>query len=119
MTGTELEMLRARLKARRRLLLTRHDQHRALVAEELESREIEPEENAAELWDARVLDGIGDAELRAVLRITAALRRLEDGRYGRCVDCGDEIEPERLLILPESERCLGCAILERATLAHA
>ena len=42
-------------------------------------------------------------------RIEAALRRLEEGEYGYCVTCGDEIAVERLSLDPATPQCLGCA----------
>jgi DnaK suppressor protein len=41
--------------------------------------------------------------------IDAALTRLADGSYGRCVDCGTEIGPARLEARPEASRCITCA----------
>jgi RNA polymerase-binding transcription factor DksA len=41
-------------------------------------------------------------------RLTAALERVAQGQYGRCVDCGGAIERPRLAALPESETCLAC-----------
>ena len=31
-----------------------------------------------------------------------------EGRYGVCEDCGQPISAERLEVLPESTRCVGC-----------
>ncbi|TGY90369.1 TraR/DksA family transcriptional regulator [Marinicauda algicola] len=42
-------------------------------------------------------------------RIDAALRRLEEGEYGYCVECGEAIEGRRLGIDPAAPRCAGCA----------
>lgn len=39
-------------------------------------------------------------------RVVAALARVEDGSYGRCIDCGRELPDERLEALPEAERCI-------------
>lgn len=44
-----------------------------------------------------------------LLRIEAALRRLEAGDYGFCDECGDEIPAKRLEIDPAIERCVDCA----------
>jgi RNA polymerase-binding transcription factor DksA len=44
-------------------------------------------------------------ELRAV---EAARRRLADGVYGICVDCGAEIAYERLKVEPAAPRCVEC-----------
>ena len=41
-------------------------------------------------------------------RIDAALRRLEEGTYGRCFECGDEIAATRLRALPFAVRCKDC-----------
>jgi len=41
-------------------------------------------------------------------KIDAALRRLEDGSYGNCFECGDEISEARLRALPFAVRCKDC-----------
>jgi DnaK suppressor protein len=43
-----------------------------------------------------------------VNRITAALERLDNGEYGRCVECGENIAPARLQVLPEVQTCVRC-----------
>lgn len=40
--------------------------------------------------------------------IQAALTRLDDGTYGTCIDCGGQINAERLAALPAAARCLSC-----------
>lgn len=40
--------------------------------------------------------------------IELALAKLENGRYGRCEDCGDEIPATRLRAVPWARLCLGC-----------
>ena len=40
--------------------------------------------------------------------IDAALKRLDDGTYGICVDCSGPIASERLEALPTAARCLQC-----------
>ena len=37
-----------------------------------------------------------------------ALTRLESGRYGTCVDCGDNVPEGRLEARPEAARCVRC-----------
>ena len=41
-------------------------------------------------------------------KIEAARRRLEDGSYGDCFECGDEISEARLRALPFAVRCKDC-----------
>ena len=45
------------------------------------------------------------SQLRAVVQ---ALRRIEDGSYGECKDCGGLIPRARLEVNPTAERCTRC-----------
>jgi DnaK suppressor protein len=48
-------------------------------------------------------------------RISAALRGLENGVYGDCFECGDEISQARLRAVPFAVRCKDCEeLLETA-----
>ena len=40
--------------------------------------------------------------------ILEALERVEQGRYGLCLVCGEPIEIGRLTVFPESRECAGC-----------
>jgi DnaK suppressor protein len=40
--------------------------------------------------------------------VQAALGRLDDGTFGRCRRCGDEIAPGRLEALPWAAYCIAC-----------
>ncbi len=42
-------------------------------------------------------------------RIDAALQRVEDGEYGYCLGCDEEIEAKRLEVDPTTPTCIGCA----------
>jgi RNA polymerase-binding transcription factor len=49
------------------------------------------------------------SQRRTVLHlIEAALKRIADGSFGKCVGCGDEIQDQRLQALPWTQFCLGC-----------
>jgi RNA polymerase-binding transcription factor DksA len=40
--------------------------------------------------------------------VLAALARIEDNSYGRCIDCGGDIPEGRLEARPDAARCVGC-----------
>jgi RNA polymerase-binding transcription factor DksA len=40
--------------------------------------------------------------------IEAARQRIAEGTYGICIDCGGEIEAERLKVYPTAKRCFAC-----------
>jgi len=42
-------------------------------------------------------------------RIISALARIDDGEYGYCLDCGDDIATARLDLDPTVPKCLSCA----------
>jgi DnaK suppressor protein len=41
-------------------------------------------------------------------KIDVALRRLDEGTYGQCFECGDQIAETRLRALPFAVRCRDC-----------
>lgn len=43
-----------------------------------------------------------------LLKIDEALRKLNEGTYGKCDDCGEEISEERLRVLPFAIYCRDC-----------
>jgi len=74
-----------------------------------EDREPELEERAQEERAARVLARLDDRTLREVTEVHAALQRLIDGTYGRCLDCGRTIPVPRLRAVPTAVLCVDCA----------
>ncbi len=49
-----------------------------------------------------------EAAKRRLVQVEAALRRLEEGRYGDCAACGEAIDRGRLRARPEAPLCLAC-----------
>lgn len=47
-------------------------------------------------------------DLNELRELEAARKRLGDGTYGVCTDCGGDIAPERLSVEPAAARCLEC-----------
>jgi len=44
--------------------------------------------------------------------IEGALRRIDEGTYGTCVNCGKPIAEERLAAIPWATHCIDCKRLE-------
>src|SRR5689334_4591416 len=61
--------------------------------------------------DAEILGELDDRELVELLEIRDAVARIESGRFGRCVKCGEKIAPMRLEATPWISTCLACAEL--------
>lgn len=49
-----------------------------------------------------------------LVKITAALKRIDDGDYGLCRDCEEPINPKRLEFDPTSIYCIECASKDEA-----
>jgi RNA polymerase-binding transcription factor DksA len=65
--------------------------------------------------DWAVADAMAGFDIAMVARDVAeigeverALRRVEDGSYGRCIDCDEPIPAARLHAYPAAARCIRC-----------
>jgi RNA polymerase-binding protein DksA len=47
-------------------------------------------------------------EVAEIAEVEGALRRLKDGSYGQCIDCGEAIPAARLHAYPAAARCIRC-----------
>jgi DnaK suppressor protein len=104
--ASDLNKIRELLQRRRREILSASaGAQRELTALKDSDRDPEYEENAqAELADY-TLSSLMEAQRREIMLIDAALRRMDVGVFGECVDCGYEIPLDRLEALPFAIRC--------------
>ena len=51
---------------------------------------------------------IRDRERRLIRKIQSALQRIEDGSYGICEECGEDIGVPRLKARPVTRLCINC-----------
>lgn len=55
-----------------------------------------------------------DRERRLIRKIQAALQRIEDGTYGICEECGEDISIPRLKARPVTRLCINCKARQEA-----
>ena len=104
--SAEFEELRRILTERRRVLLeTQESQQGELQALQAQDRDPEYEEGAQVKFADDVLTSLSETSRREVMQIDAALGRMDEGEYGECIDCGQEIPIARLRALPFTLRC--------------
>jgi len=65
-------------------------------------------EQAQERENDEVVDAIGNETAFSIKVIQAALGRIENGTYGLCESCGEDIGEARLRAIPEATRCVDC-----------
>jgi DnaK suppressor protein len=94
---------------RRELVQDVHGRIRDARAEGSKEREVLDQ---GESSDVDIQDEIEFALIQmkaeTLKKIDAALRRLEEGAYGDCSQCGGEIAQARLRALPFAVRCKSC-----------
>lgn len=67
------------------------------------------EERAMDLENQDALEAIESSEMHEIHQIQEALKRISQGTYGICIQCGADIDPKRLRALPTATRCISCA----------
>jgi len=107
---TALQTFRAQLEDEKRILLELQESGKAAVAPvELDQASV----GRLSRMDAMQGQAMAQASHRrreARLRhITAALRRMETGDYGRCLECDEPIAEGRLRFDPSVVLCVRCA----------
>ena len=95
--------------AEHRILLEQQRQFRVEQIAELR-RTAGPETPA----DAEITNSLLAGAHAALRDIRAALRRIDEGGYGRCTACTEPVGAARLEILPQAARCLSCESLARS-----
>jgi DnaK suppressor protein len=55
-----------------------------------------------------VVDAEVERDLAELRDINLALQRIDDGTYGGCNDCGNRIDPRRIVAQPTALRCVEC-----------
>ncbi|MEZ5880640.1 MAG: TraR/DksA C4-type zinc finger protein [Nitratireductor sp.] len=107
---TDLEKARQRLAAKRDELeeLSRISQG-ARATVELDQQSV----GRLSRMDAMQQQAMAEAQernrKRDLIRIEQAERRIREGEYGYCSECGEEIADGRLAIDPMAEKCVSCA----------
>jgi len=66
-----------------------------------DSSQVTAERGEAEALAAKLRETLGEVE--------HALAKLDEGKYGRCENCGKPIQPARLEAMPAARLCIDCA----------
>ena len=69
-------------------------------------------DTATETLDREIDYTLEENSENVLAAIDAALQRIEEATFGKCVNCGKEIGEERLAALPWATLCIDCRRLE-------
>jgi DnaK suppressor protein len=99
----------------RKQLLAKQEQIRRMVARsEQDGREADIEitqdlaDRAANSYTKEFLFHQSDDNRRILQLIQEALRRAENGSYGLCVECQQDVQTKRLEAVPWARHCIEC-----------
>ncbi len=68
----------------------------------------DPTDRATLESDRNFMLRIRDRERKLIMKIREALQRIEDGNFGICEMCGDDIGIDRLKARPVTTQCIEC-----------
>lgn len=74
-----------------------------------EGLEKDVEDQLGIVQNDEVVDKLDEIERKELFLINDALERMADGSYGICENCGQNINPKRLVALPFAKLCIDCA----------
>lgn len=97
--------VRAKLTARLGELESRAGRIEAQLTKPMSA---DSEEQAIEIEGEDTLDAEDALVLKEMASVRAALGRLDQGQYGRCLSCGEPISAARLVLMPTATLCADC-----------
>ena len=107
MIPTDLQAFRERLGKMREVLLNESDD---TVHEMREENSLYPDPSDRASMETEHINvlRIRDRERKLLSKVDDALGRMEQGSFGLCEECGEEIDLERLKIRPVTTFCIRC-----------
>lgn len=111
-----METFKSEMAARfRDDLLARAKQLGEILHHEADAAQAESTHEVGDFKDAAAEESIASVDFaqaahaaQELAQVQAALRRIADGTYGECLDCGDPIDLRRLVALPATPYCAPC-----------
>ena len=63
---------------------------------------------ATDNYDREFSLGLASKDRKSLYELEDALKRIEDGTFGVCLDCGNLIAKTRLKVVPQARLCIKC-----------
>lgn len=63
---------------------------------------------AAGTYERMILMDLGEKERERLRLVDRALEKMKGDDYGQCEECGEEIPPKRLEVVPFARYCVAC-----------
>jgi DnaK suppressor protein len=102
------EALRQRLENQRAEIVNMYKQDVRAGQESADDGTEDIVDRANNAYNRELMFSLSDAERQTLLQIENALRRMDEGGYGRCANCGQQINILRLEAVPWARFCIDC-----------
>jgi DnaK suppressor protein len=102
------QALRQRLEAQRDEIINMYKQDLRAGQESADDGTEDIVDRANNHYNRELMFSLSDTERNTLLQIENALRRMDEGTYGRCANCGRDIALPRLEALPWARFCVDC-----------
>jgi DnaK suppressor protein len=102
------EALRKRLETQRDEILSMYKQDLRAGQESADDGTEDIVDRANNAYNRELMFSLSDTERNTLLQIENALKRMDEGSYGRCANCGKNIALPRLEALPWARFCVDC-----------
>ena len=63
---------------------------------------------ATDLYDREFSLELAEGERKILYSLDDAIKRIDEGAYGKCHLCGQSISKQRLKAMPQAEHCIEC-----------
>ena len=114
---SQFEALRTRLLEQRTEMYDMYNQDIRAGQESADDGTEDIVDRANNHYNRELMFSLSDGERQRLLQIEDALRRMDEGSYGRCSNCGGSINPKRLEAVPWTRFCIDCQeLVERGML---
>ncbi len=113
MKKEEMDVFKAQLTQRLEELLSQADETVTGMTAQKENFP-DPTDRASLESDRNFMLRIRDREAKLIKKIKKALERIDNGSFGICESCGEEISIERLRARPVTTQCIECKTKEEA-----
>ena len=117
--ASRFSKLLAQREAELRAVLHATDELAGHISDVSEGEVVDFKDMAVEETRAVVEEAQAGQAVQELQQVIAAQRRLADGSYGQCLDCGEEIDLRRLTALPSTPFCTACQSIHEQAGAQA
>jgi DnaK suppressor protein len=107
-SNKRLDALRERLQKQKQEILDMYNQDLKAGQESADDGTDDIVDRANAAYNRELMFSLSDSERQMLLQIGDALRRMDDGVYGRCANCGQLIALVRLEAVPWARFCIDC-----------